>query len=304
MASKLESAGAYRFRITESGLSLTKKGYPQWVARLLAVEKFVEAPAEITHFQAQQLLADGKPGWVAWDSFGEESVEFFVLFNNADEFTTQTAMKNYEQLQTATGWDGAEFDALTNGSLVGKVILGRVDLDSYTPEGGTLREQMRVKWIDAADANPERTLKSVDATVLTGLSAKLKMGGASKAKAPAAKVASIAKPSAASVGTPSSPASTSAPANKPPTTTASAKSAPPKVTKKEKAVAPTTDAVPTNQGEAWAALVENKGAAEDQAVTDAWIAACNEVGPDLEPEKFTPAQWTKVYHTALGKITG
>lgn len=294
MASKLETAGAYRFKITESGLSLTKKGYPQWVARLLAVEKFVDAPAEIAHFQGQQLLVDGKPGWVAWDSFGEESVEFFVLFNNADEFTTQTAMKNYEQLQTATGWDGAEFDALTNGSLVGKIILGRVELDSYTPEGGTLREQMRVKWIDAADANPERTLKSVDVTAVQNLTAKLKMGGASRAKAPAAKVATIAKPLAQA---------TSAPTAGMPTPS-TPKSSPPKVTKKDKTVSTEPFVQPiVNQGEAWAALVENKGAAADGNVTQAWIDACNEVGPDLDSDKFTPAQWTKVYNVALGKIT-
>ena len=106
MAAKLETAGAYRFRITESGLGLTKKGYPQWVVRLLATEKFVEAPTEVAHFQGQGLLADGKPGWVPWESFGEESVEFFVLFNNADEFTPASAMKLQLRAASDRDWLG------------------------------------------------------------------------------------------------------------------------------------------------------------------------------------------------------
>ena len=301
MANKLETAGAYRFKITESGLGLTKKGYPQWVVRLLATEKFVEDAPSIAHFQQQGQLADGKAGWVPWESFDEQSVEFFVLFNNADEFTPQTALKNYEQLQTATGWGGTEFDELTNGSLVGKIILGRVELDSYTPEGGQTKEQMRVKWIDKADANPERTLKSVDATVMQGLSAKLKMGGAGKAKAaPAAKVATFVKAAPSAATTLATPATATTAV----TTSPAPKSSPPKVTKKIKAEeAPTAKPEVNDQGSAWAALLDAKGAAADQAVTDAWIAACGEVGPDLESEKFTPAQWAKVYSVALAKIT-
>ena len=145
-------------------------------------------------------------------------------------------------------------------------------------------------------------------TVVQSLSAKLKMGGAGKAKAaPAAKVATFVKPAPSAGAHAASPATSASATSPSPAPTP--KSGPPRVTKKA-AKAEAADAAPapaapviTDQGSAWAALVENKGEAADQTVTDAWIAACNEVGPDLEPEKFTPAQWVKVYSIAMSKIT-
>src|SRR6202012_1155674 len=154
MANKLESKGTYLFKILESGLGLTKNNFPRAILRLAAVQKYIEDAPEIAHFQQQNLLADGKPAYIDWTAFGEETVESFVLFKSASEFTKDTALLNYEQLQIATGWDGLAFDALIDGSLVDKVIMGRVDFESYTnPETNKTTEGFRVKWIDKADAD-------------------------------------------------------------------------------------------------------------------------------------------------------
>jgi hypothetical protein len=291
MSNKLESIGTYRFEIIESGLSLSRTDKPQAVLRLKAVERYVDSPTEIAHFQQQQLLTDGKPGYLDWKAFGEETLAYLLLFNSATEFNKETVMKNYEQLQIATGWDGSSFDVLTDGSLVGKIIMGRVqEKKAYTNEQGKTiggDGTLEVGWIDKADADPTRSLKSVDADQASKLSALLKMGmGVAKPK-PAAASAPVATSSA--VSAPST-------ASKPPKAPKKMKETPPPP------LAPAVTIEETTQDAAWAYVIENKRTASDDAVTQAWIDACQAVGPEKEQTEFTGKDWLNVRTLALSKL--
>ena len=272
MSSRIDGVGAYRGEIIEAGLGTTKKsGFPQWVVRFRATEKFIEDPSDLKHFEMDE------PGWVDWSEYGDELTGFFVLFNSTEEFSEDTSLLNYEQIQLAVGCDGTEFDSLNNGKYVGKKVLFRVDLNEY--DG---KESFQINWIDAEDASPVRELKKLNPEDVKALTAKLKF---QKKQKP-----SVAKPSAAKPTTKKSEA-------KAPT-----ESAPPskaKVSTTEKPADKTPDetsSLPTecSQEKAWAFVCKQKGGNTDKDIEEAWIAAANEVGEDKDEDDFTEADWAKV----------
>lgn len=329
MPQKIESAGVYIGTITESGISLTKNNFPQVVLRLEAKKKFIEEKSEIEFFQKQGLLQEGQPAYVDWSSFGEEGMYFGVLFKSATEFSKDTALLNYDQLQLATGWDGTEFDSFTDGSFVGTDILFRVqEKKAYINKDGKQvggDGSLEISWIDNKDAPPQRQLKSVEADQVKALNAMLKGMGTKIAK-PAASapskpavtkptvVAPAVKPPPAptptvTVGSAAGPSSPTVPAESAPSAPAAESPKPPSK-KKAKAVEPApaptsvateTPAAPaeTNQTDAWAFVCANKGANEDQVVEEAWIDACAEVGSDKEETDFTGTDWAKVRDIVL-----
>lgn len=308
MANKIDNVGTYIFKVLDSVLGTTKNGFPQWVARVKAEQKFVENAEEIAHFQKQGLLADGQPGYVDWTSFDEETTIYAVLFKSASDFSKPNQLLNYDQLQAATGWDGTEFDSLVNGTFVGKSILGRVEENEFNG-----KTTLRVNWIDKADADPNRSLKSVDTNQVKALSALLK--NTSGKATPKAAASAPTKPTKASSPPSSAPAVSSAATPAPSTAVpVSAPSAPavapttPKTPKGKKAKAeapPTEAAAPAGppaactKDEAWAYIVEHKGDNEDNVVTDAWISASGEIAGDRDEEALTPADWAKVRDTVL-----
>lgn len=313
MPQKIETAGVYIGTIIESGLSLTKKGYPQAILRLASAKKYVESEEEIEHFQKQGLLQDGQPAYVDWSAFGEEGVYYGTMFNSATEFSDSTKLLNYEQLQLATGWDGTEFDSFTNGSFVGKQILFRVqEKKAYINDQGKQiggDGTLEIGWIDNKDAPPQRQLKSVEADQVKSLNAMLKGMGKPAAKPAASAVtkpapaAPVASPSVATV-TASTPPAASAPAPaavvtpKPPTKRKAKESTPAPA---ESAAAPSVPAEAT-QGDAWAYVCAHKGEQDDQAVEEAWIDACATIGSDKEESQFTGADWAQVRDLVLKKI--
>jgi len=278
---RLDTAGTYRGEVTEHSLGTTKKGYPQCVVRLQAKEKYIDDPSHFAHFGIEE------PTWVDWSDFGEEIVGFLVLFNDPDVFDDETSLLNYEQLQLALDWAGDEFDSLNNDSHVGKAILFRVDEDEY--EGKT---QLKVNWIDAHDASPNRELKKLDAAEVKDLSSKLKVKKKTKPSAakPASKPASKPKADAKK----DDAKKTSAPPRKP-----KPEEAAPEDTSSdgdESAEESNASALPTevSQGKAWEFVCDNKGGNSDSDVQDAWIAACEEVAPDKDEDDFTDGEWAKV----------
>lgn len=291
MPNKIDSAGTYIAEITEHSLGQTQKGFPQFVARFKAVQKYVGDTAGLEHFKLTEA------SYVDWSSFDEEIMGYLVLFN-ADK-----ALMNYEQLQIATGWDGTEFDSLNNASLVGKKVLIRVEEDTY--EGKT---SLKVQWIDAPDAAPERTLKALDPAAVTALASKFLVG---KAK-PVAAASAAAKPAATKPGKPAAAPSASAtstvssapaPATTPPTAPK-----PPKAAKKEPAPAAEeqpakpTLSVETSQADAWGAVISRKGNVDDTAIQDAWIAACQLVGGDRDEDDFTLKDWAGVRDQVIAAL--
>lgn len=286
---KIDSIGTYVGEILESAVSLTTKGFPQWVARLKAEKKWVGDTEGMKHFKLEE------PAYVDWTSFDEEIVAYMVLFNSTSEqgFTPETALLNYEQLQIATGWDGTEFETLANGSLVGKKILFRVEENTYQD-----KTRLQVNWIDDADAPAERQLKSLDLNDVKALGSKLI--GITKKAAPA-KPATAAKVPTAAPTKPGKPAAPTAPALAPTAAApTAAPKAPPKKAKKTEAAPPPPaeekTGLPTEatQEEAWGYVCSVKGDNEDSVVEEAWIAACGEVANGRDEDTFTKTDWAKI----------
>jgi hypothetical protein len=282
---KIDTAGTYVGEILESSLGITKKGFPQWVARLRADQKWVDDAEGLKHFGLTE------PGYVDWTEFGEDIVAFMVLFNHAEAFTADTKLKNYDQLQAATDWDGTEFDSLNDEAFVGKKILFRVEENTY--EGKT---RLQVNWIDAPDAPAERTLKKIDAGEVKSLNAKL---GFAKKPKPAKAPATAAKAPTTPVANPASTTKPTATATAAP---AKAPATPPKApAKTPKAPEPETESLATiaTKDQAWGYVIGHKGDLSEAEIADAWLSACQEVGNDTEESDFTPEMWAKVRDTVI-----
>jgi hypothetical protein len=320
MPTKIDAVGTFIGEIVESGVGTTKAGKPQWVTRLKAVKKYITSPEDLAHFKAQGVITEEVPQYVDWTPFDEDIVGFLMLYNSTDVFDDTTKMMNYDQLQIATGWEGTSFDALADGSLLNKQILFRVqDKKPYIKEGTqTLvgEGELEIGWIDAADAAPERQLKTLEPDAIAALNAKLKI--APKAKP----VAAPAKPAAAKPGKPpaatkpaapvaTAPAQSAPPVATPPvvpapvptspTTTSPSNAAPkpPKAPKKPAApAAPVAEAkvypAETTQMDAWNAAIAANPGGDDTKLTDAWIKATQLVGGERDDDTFTPAEWAAV----------
>lgn len=276
MSTMIDTLGTFIGIIEDSGVSTTKNGFPQSVLRLKAMQKYIDQPNELEHFKLTE------PGYVDWSSFDEEITAFLVLFKNAEVFNDETKLLNYDQLQSATGWDGTEFDSLANGNLVGKSILFRVEENEYQ---GKVRKQ--VSWIDNETASATRQLKSLDAAGIKALSSKLKITKTT-AKPVAAK-AVAAKPSGKPAGK-SAATTAPAPATTTPTVAAATKQVAPKTAAPKAKTPPpastTTPGLPgkTTKEGAWEYLMEHKGDNEDGVVADAFMSA---MGERFEPKGLT-----------------
>lgn len=297
----IDRIGTFIGTVLESTLGQSSGGNPQWVARLLATKRYIADPEEMKHFNLTE------PAYVDWN-YDESIVAFMVLF------TDKGPLKNYEQLTAATGWKGEDFQELADGSLVGKSILFRVEENNYKD-----KTTLQVGWIDAPDAPPERTLKSVDASKVAELN-KLFLANLKKPAAPA-KPAVAAKPATPAVKPtvpapkPTTPAVTPTPAAAPapstPTTVVAApapateapktKTPPPRKQKTPPpppAAEPVANGLPeeTTKDAAWDYVNTPavKGENDDGVIEDAWIAACNEVGPQRDEATFTGVEWARV----------
>lgn len=295
---KIDSKGTFLGTIAESGVGETKNGKPQWVVRLAATQKYITDAADLAHFQLTE------PAYVPWDSFSEDITGFLMLFNSNETFDASTAMKNYEQLQVATGWDGQAFDSLADGSLIGKEILFRVqDKKPYqNDKGDTIGEgELEIGWIDHKDAAPERTLKSLDASGIKALNAKLK-GVKISPKAVAAKPVAVNAARPSSVASTQAPVTvgTSAPAATPSAKPPKAKAAP-KSTPVEEPAEEQSDGLPTEitKEAAWVYVNSKKGDVSDGELADAWLVACEEAGNGRIEDEFTTKDWARVRDIVL-----
>lgn len=319
MPTKIDSEGTFIFEVVESAIGVTNKNsYPQWVARLNAKKKWIENAEEMAHFKITE------PAYVDWN-FDEEIIAYICLFNSADTFTTEgkdrTAMLNYDQLKLALGWDGTEFDSLADGSMLKKMIQGRVQSSEYPKGSGTT--SLKVEWIDSVDAPATRTLKSLAPDAVSALTKKLQINVKKVVAAPAKPVvpgkpkpstpaASTPSGDAPSVGASSPTASTPATAAtaSSPTTTSPSSAPAPKPKKTPKAAAPVETPPPptpeksdrpktSTQGDAWEFVCANKGDNEDSVVEESWLSACGEVLNDRDQDTATPEEWAKIRDTAL-----
>lgn len=315
----VDTPGLYRGEIEQHSLGETKNGYPQFVARFRATEKYVDDLHELRHFHEQGVVEqkdDGTfdPQWVDWAEFDEHTTGYFVLFNDPDTFDENSKLLNYDQLQLATGWAGDEFDSLNNGTYNGKHVQFRVDEAEY--QGQT---QYKVNWIDDHDASPTRELQQLDQDKVKSMDQKLKMGGGKKQKAAKPSKPSQGKSGGASKtkqSSSSSSESSSKPSSKSQSETQTEST--PQENSDTAQPAESDDSSSTQEQEtssaesaeqdtpseqrlsevtaeqAWDFVCENKGDVDDTDVEDAWINACNEVGGDKDEDDFTNAEWAQV----------
>jgi len=278
---QIDQAGAYRGKVTAHSVGVTsKKGCPQLILQFKAQERYVDTPALQAHFGLEA------PGWVDYSTFDQSLTDYLVLFNDADDFSEDTANFNYEQVQRALGWDGTSFDDLNDGTtFLNKVFVARLKQDSYKDV-----ERIVIDSIDSADAEPYRGLRSVDPDKLKDLNSKLK-GIKKKAAGPKA-VATAAAPAPAK---PVAAAPKAAPA---PAPAAKTKAAPTPAAPAPTATATATAApAEVDKMTAWAFICDHKGDAEDTEVQSAWQAACTEVSEgdsDKGETDFTNADWASV----------
>lgn len=330
---KLDTIGAYIFKVLDSQVSLTNKNkYPQAVLRLAATKKYVEEATEIAHYQQQNLLQDGQPGWIDFTAMGEEITAYLVLFKSATDFSKDNQLMNYDQLQAAFGWDGLSFDPLMDGTYVDIEILGRVkEKKPYVNDKGqTVGEgELEIGWVDHKDASPERKLKGVDADNLATLNALLKgakPAAAPKVAKPVAAKPVVQKPTATTSATPSpapvpttaaptvaapapAPAKRGRPPTKPKAQSAPAPAAAPAASENLPTTAPsatTTSSPPaaTTRDEAWDYVNAHGGGNEAGVINDAWIAACSEVLGDKDEEQATESEWAKIRDTVVRDLMG
>ncbi len=306
---QISRVGTFTGTITESVLGETQKGYPQAILRLQASKYYAQTKEELAHYQLTE------PGYV---DYPEESITAFsVLFND------NGPLKNYEQL-VAIGWDGQDFETLS--SLVGKPLLFRVEEHEYNG-----KVSLQVNWLDTVDAPPERTLKALAPEKAKALNSRF-LGSVKKPVAPpvkASKAVSLppkAAPAAATTAT--APTTTTTQTTPAVESSLTPPSAAPKRKKVLQQPAPTSPAAPPASAtpvsapsttppaathapvaaskpdgctkiEAWEAVNAPaiKGDNDDDTITDAWLAATNEIGANVDESAFTPEMWAAVRDT-------
>lgn len=297
--SQIDRVGTFVGPIVEANFDFTSNGNPQAVLRLQAEKKWVNDPDEMKHFQI------ATPGYVDWSAYDESIVAFMVLFSDKGQ------LRNYDQLMAAVGWEGLDFGDIPG--FAGKRVLFRTAEDTYNN-----KTSIKVVWLDKEDAPAERTLGGVtDKAKIAEANAKFlanlkKPAAPTKpavpTKAAPAKPAEAAKAEAPKPAAPTPAATTaSAPAptgSTPPSTAEPKKTTPPAKKKSSPPPAQTsgTGLPPeTSKDEAWEHLVkpETRGANDESVVAEAWVAACAEVGENVDEDRFTPAMWGRVRDIVL-----
>jgi hypothetical protein len=258
--------GRFRGRCLSWAVGKSKGGFPQFVVRLLALERFNPDPEN--------------GGWEDYSEYEMEIVAYLILFNATE------AMLNYDCVQRAFNWDGVDYGTLQDGDYSNHMIQFEVEDHEWNDE---IRKQ--VSWVDEYDANPTRTLTPMNAEGLQALTAQfghLMNQGSSSKPAPASKKASSKKKASKKAASKKKASKKAAAPSAPP-----APPAPP--TRQAEPETPATGALPaeTSKEDAWAFLLENRGRdVSDDAVANAFIDGCETVGDD--EDEFTPTDWATV----------
>ena len=280
---KIEHVGTYRGVCLDHAVSETKNGYPQFVGKFRVTERYDENGD-----------LGGEPGsWVDWSSYELEIDAYLVLFT-VENGQVKPCL-NYDQCQTAFGWDGKTFHSLNDLDLTDHVFQFRVEDNEYNNV-----HRAQVRWVDSAEATPGRSIKKLDATALTGL--ETRFAGHLGKKATATPVSAPAP-----VGKPTAPTKAAVkPAAVKPAAVKPAASAPPAV-KKVKKAAKVSGGLPEEctKDEAWKTIHDLKTSeVTDDAVVKAWTSAAEAVmdREQVGDDELTPAMWAEIRNTVLGSI--
>lgn len=275
---QLDSPGIYKAKIQDSTFGFTKNRYPQVLMQLLTTHAYVENSDDLAHYKLDA------PGWV---EYPEESILYAgVLFNDADVYTEDSALRSYEDLQKALGWDGLSFAPLADDTFRGREVLIRCEEDEYQ---GKVR--LRVQSIDAPDASPHRGLRDTDPEDLRVAESRLQI---QKAKPKPRPVVAKPKPK-------SEPRQETPPPAEP-----SPEAAIPTRPKRSsgEAVVKSIANLPDSQAKCWESIVRfgSEQKSTEQQIEAAYMAALDTVAPEIEEDEIAPAQWGEVYQHAVEKL--
>jgi hypothetical protein len=277
----IDRPGTFRGKITDAGVSDTTNGFPQFVADLNAVEFYDEQTGE----------------WVNWTEYGQSLRAYLVLYSKDKKTGEWVELLNAKQLKKSLGWDGVSFVSLAEGNYADTLVMFRVEEEEYKGN-----KQLKVTWIDDADANPTRQLKKFDTAKLKALDSQFAGVLGTKAPTPSSAPASAKAPAAPPrrgrppKATPATPASTG--------TVAPAAPAAPDA---PSAAAPAASAPPAQvkgctKDEAWQEVVTNPrriAAVTDEKLAEIWLAQMELIGK--AEDAFGPMDWAKVRDGTLAK---
>jgi hypothetical protein len=268
----IDRPGTFRGKLSDWGVSESKGGFPQFVAR----------------FTAQEFFDETAGGYIPWAEYEQDIVGYFVLYTlkNGD----WEELLNAKQIKKALGWSGVDFESLANGKYDETIVLFRVE--SHEFNGNT---KLQVSWIDAADASPTATLQKYDASKLKGLTAKL--GAALTGTAAPAKP--IGRPLTPPKGKKAAPKATGEAKPAAPSTATPPPASPAPVPSAPSGNPPPASPTCSTKDEAWAAVNGELKAVSDEKLAEVWIAEVSKLGK--AEDAFTPDDWTKVAQLVLNQ---
>ena len=114
MVQLIDRPGTFRGKLLDWGVSESRGGFPQFVARFAALEYWDE--------EANQ--------YMPWAEYGQEMQGYFVLYGK-DEKGAWKELLNAKQIKEALGWDGLSFESLANGDYSETLVLFRVEDSEY-----------------------------------------------------------------------------------------------------------------------------------------------------------------------------
>lgn len=300
MPSPIDRVGAFRGKIRESGVGASKGGFPQFVVNIVATQMWIDDPSQFAEFGLTEA------GWADWSAYDMDITGFLLLAYNDKQTQAPVLGFHVEGIQRATGWNGASFASLGTTPLTDKEITFWTEENEWN---GVVR--LQVAAIDAADASPSRSLRTLDGDGLKNLDSKfanLLVGKAppvTAAKAPAKAApgkAPAAKPAAA-------PTKAAAPtAATPPTAASPAKPASPSKAPPKKAPAPAAPVAEApfegslTMDQAWEQVNKSCPKQSDDSKAEAWVTASDEVAPGGDEATITGEQWAQIATKAVAAL--
>jgi len=267
--SLIDREATFKGNIIDHAVSLTKNEFPQFVCKLVAKEIYDEDDQV----------------WVDWTDVEENEITAYLVLYGKNGETL-----NCTQVEKATGWDGLSFQQLNDADLSEVTVQFRVEYRTYQN-----KTTLQVTWFDAADAEPGRAVRKLDASELKSLDAKYKAMLKNNAGKKTAPVKAGAKTTVTKPGK---------------VTAKNIKSTAPKgPVKKKSSPSPTTAAeiadLPAGRctkQECWDTIVELKDkSVTDEANAKAYLDAILEVSGSNDQDALTDEQWFQVKEIVLEK---
>lgn len=171
----IDRTGTFRGRAKDSGVSLTAKGLPQFVMKLIATEYYDEA----------------SKSWIPWDDVDQNEITAFLcLFSHEGK-----PVFHVDSLMETFGWDGTSLSGLSALDISNEEFQFNVTENVYQGES-----RLQVSGVAPYSATPGGGVRGVDTAELKKLDTKFaaalikNSGGKKPAKSPAKKVDMPAPP--------------------------------------------------------------------------------------------------------------